>query len=45
MQPENTYSRILKVAGQVWENQKEDKHQHYSQVPPTFISLNQSQLI
>ena len=28
VQPENTYSRILKVAGQVWENQNEDKHQH-----------------
>ena len=27
-QPENTYSRILKVAGQIWESQKKDKHQH-----------------
>ena len=28
MQPEKTYSRILKVTGQVWESQKKDKHQH-----------------
>ena len=28
VQPENTYSRILKVTGQVWESQKKDKHQH-----------------
>ena len=27
VQPENTYSRILKVTGQVWESQKKDKHQ------------------
>ena len=28
VQPENTYSRILKVTGQVWETQKKDKYQH-----------------
>ena len=28
VQPENTYSCILKVTGQVWESQKKDKHQH-----------------
>ena len=28
VQPEKTYSRILKVTGQVWESQKKDKHQH-----------------
>ena len=28
VQPENTYSRILKVTGQVWESLKKDKHQH-----------------
>ena len=28
LQPENTYSRIVKVTGQVWESQKKDKHQH-----------------
>ena len=28
VQPENTYSSILKVTGQVWECQKKDKHQH-----------------
>ena len=27
VQPENTYSCILKVTGQVWESQKKDKHQ------------------
>ena len=27
-QPENTYSCILKVTGQVWESQKKDEHQH-----------------
>ena len=26
VQPENTYSCILKVTGQVWESQKKDKH-------------------
>ena len=45
LQPENTYSSILKVTGQVWESQKKDKHQHWSQLPPAFISLSQSQLI
>ena len=45
VQPENTYSRILKVTGQFWESQKKDKHQHESQLPPAFIFLNQSQLI
>ena len=28
VQPENTYSSILKVTGQVWESQKKDKHQY-----------------
>ena len=28
VEPENTYSCVLKVTGQVWENQKKDKHQH-----------------
>ena len=28
VQPEKTYSRILKVTGQVWQIQKKDKHQH-----------------
>ena len=28
VQPENTYSHILKMADQVWENQKRDKYQH-----------------
>ena len=28
VQPENTYSCILKVTGQVWGCQKRDKHQH-----------------
>ena len=28
VQPGNTYSCILKVPGQVWENQKKDKYQH-----------------
>ena len=28
VQPENIYSRILKVTGQVWESLKKDKHQH-----------------
>ena len=28
VQPENAYSSILKVIGQVWESQKKDKHQH-----------------
>ena len=28
VEPENTYSSILKAAGQVWESQKKDKHQH-----------------
>ena len=28
VQPENTYSSILKVTGQVWESQKKDKDQH-----------------
>ena len=28
VQPENTYSSILKATGQVWESQKKDKHQH-----------------
>ena len=28
VQPENTYSSILKVTGQAWESQKKDKHQH-----------------
>ena len=28
VQPENTYSPILKVIDQVWESQKKDKHQH-----------------
>ena len=27
VQPENTYSRILKVTGLVWESQKKDNHQ------------------
>ena len=26
VQPENTYSGILKLTGQVWESQKNDKH-------------------
>ena len=28
VQPENTYSCILKVTGQVWESEKKGKHQH-----------------
>ena len=28
VQAENTYFLILKVTGQVWESQKNDKHQH-----------------
>ena len=28
VQPENTYSSILKVTCQVWESQKKDKDQH-----------------
>ena len=28
VQPENTYSRIHKVTGQVWESLKMVKHQH-----------------
>ena len=28
VQPESTYSHILKVTGQVWESQKKDKYQH-----------------
>ena len=28
VQPENTYSSILKVTAQVWKSQKKDKHQH-----------------
>ena len=28
VEPENTYSCILKGTGQVWESQKKDKHQH-----------------
>ena len=28
VQLENTYCRILKVTGQVWESQKKDEHQH-----------------
>ena len=28
VQPENTYSSILKETGQVWESQKKDKYQH-----------------
>ena len=28
VQPENTYSSILKATGQVWESQNKDKHQH-----------------
>ena len=28
VQPENTYSSILEMTGQVWESQKKDKHQH-----------------
>ena len=28
VQPESTYSCILKVIGQVWKSQKKDKHQH-----------------
>ena len=29
VEPENTYPRILKVTGQVWESEKKkDKHQH-----------------
>ena len=43
VQPENTYSCILKVTSQVWESQK--KNQHESQLPPTFIHLSHSQLI
>ena len=45
VQPENTYPCILKVTGQVWESQKKDKHQHYSQEPPAFMPFSQSQLI
>ena len=28
VQPEHTYSFILKVTGQVWESQKKEKQQH-----------------
>ena len=28
VQPEKTYSRILKMTGQVWESQKKGKYQH-----------------
>ena len=28
VQPENTYSRILKVTDEVWESQKKGNHQH-----------------
>ena len=34
LQPESTYSCILKVTGQ-----------YFSQLPPAFISLSQSQMI
>ena len=45
VQLENIYSHMLKVTGQLWEKQKKDEHQHWSQLPSAFISLSQSQLI
>ena len=43
VQPENTYSCILKVTG--LRKPKKDNHQHQSQLPAALISISHSQLI
>ena len=42
VQPENTYSRILKMTGQVWESQKRISINTNQQLPSRKASLNWS---
>ena len=43
VQPENTFPVSSDRSG--LKKSKKDKHQHFSQLPPAFISLSQSQMI